>query len=1000
MMNVPALTTDEPLLEDLTAAQREAVVHEAGPLLIVAGAGTGKTTVITRRIAWLLMSRRAQPDELLALTFTEKAAAEMEERVDLLVPYGYVDVAIDTFHAFGDRLLREHALRVGLSPQFRVLSQAEQLVFLRRHVFDLPLGEFRPLADPARFLDALATVFARAKDEAVGPEEFLAYASALERHSGGAPADEALRTQARRARELALTYEAYQRLLRESDAADFGDQVLLAIQLLERHPDVLAAVQSRVRHLLVDEFQDTNFAQFRLLQLLARPDANITVVADDDQSIYKWRGAAISNVLKFLDHYASVRTVVLTENFRSGQAILDCAYRLIRFNDPDRLEVKQGIDKRLIARGARIGQAPRFHVFDTVSSEADWVTATIRGAVESGARRPGDFAVLVRSNREADLFLRALNVAGVPWQFSGGSRLFAREESKLLISCLKALADPDDSLSWYHVASSALYRCPMADLAAVLALATRTNQSFRAVASRLDQDPAVPRPTASALPSSTPPLGGGPDSVVSGVVSEAGKAQLSELLADVGRLLEESRRHSAGQLLYRWLSDRGWLAALSLAERREEVAQLQTVARFFTQLRRAEELTGGGLPELMEHLELFQAMGNEPVEEDDAWADRVNVLTLHKAKGLEFPVVFLVGLVHGRFPTPQRRDPIELPEPLIKDFLPAGDYHLQEERRLFYVGMTRAKEELHLTCAYDYGGKTTRKVSQFVLEALDLASPSPTAKRSSARELIERAQPRSPLPLHQAPARQHILRLDPHGLDDYQTCPLKYHYSHVLRIPVLRHHLVVYGTALHKAVEAFFTRVLAGPPMDEGELLGIFERHWHSEGFLSREHEELRRAQGHQTLRRFFARQQDHPERPALIEEKFKFPLDDLLIVGRWDRVDRHGDEAVIIDYKSSEVRDQAAADRRARDSLQMLVYALAWRTLHGRPPDRVELRFLETDVTGSARFTEDDFERARTLLRQAAQGIRAHAFPAQPQEFACRWCAFQSICPFAFQTR
>ena len=487
---------------------------------------------------------------------------------------------------------------------------------------------------------------------------------------------------------------------------------------------------------------------------------------------------------------------------------------------------------------------------------------------------------------------------------------------------------------------------------------------------------------------------------MNGIVSEAGKGQLLELLADVGRLLEESRRHSAGQLLYRWLSDRGWLAALGRTERPEAVAQLQTVARFFTQLRRAEELTGGNLPELMQHLELFQAMGNEPTEEDDAWADRVSVLTLHKAKGLEFPVVFLVGLVHGRFPTPQRRDPIELPEPLIKDFLPAGNYHLQEERRLFYVGMTRAKEELHLTCAYDYGGKLTRKVSQFVLEALDLPTSSPRAKRTSARELIQRAQPRSPLPLSPAPARQHILRLDPHGLDDYQTCPLKYRYSHVLRIPVLRHHLVVYGSALHKSVEAFFIRVLAGSPMDEGELLDTFERHWHSEGFLSREHEELRLAQGRETLRRFFARQQHHPEHPALIEEKFKFPLDDLLIVGRWDRVDRAGEEAIIIDYKSSEVRDQETADRRTRDSLQMLVYALAWRTLHGRPPQRVELRFIETDITGCAQFTEDDFERARTVLRQAARGIRAQTFPAKPQEFACRWCAFQSICPFAFQAR
>jgi DNA helicase-2/ATP-dependent DNA helicase PcrA len=363
-------------------------------------------------------------------------------------------------------------------------------------------------------------------------------------------------------------------------------------------------------------------------------------------------------------------------------------------------------------------------------------------------------------------------------------------------------------------------------------------------------------------------------------------------------------------------------------------------------------------------------------------------------------VVFLVGLVQGRFPTPQRRDPIELPEPLIQDILPAGDYHLQEERRLFYVGMTRAKEQLYLTCAYDYGGKTVRKVSQFVLEALNLTTPSPPAARASARELIQRAAPREPLPVAVRTPRAAALRLDPHGVDDYLTCPLKYRYSHVLKIPVMRHHLVVYGAALHKAVEAFFRRRLQGSPMAEEELLQTFEAHWHSEGFLTREHETLRLAQGRNVLRRFHAQQRVQPEQPTLIEEKFKFPLGDLRVVGRWDRVDVAGEDAVIIDYKSSDIREQAVADRRTRDSLQMLVYALAWRELHGRLPARVELRFLDTGLTGSACFDEQDLERARGLLQQAARGIRTQDFHAQPQEFACRWCAFQSICPFAFRPR
>ncbi|MBI4004465.1 MAG: ATP-dependent helicase, partial [Candidatus Omnitrophica bacterium] len=776
--------------------------------------------------------------------------------------------------------------------------------------------------------------------------------------------------------ELAKAYASYQRLLRDAQAVDFGDQVLLAVQLLERHPDAAAAVRQRFRYVLVDEFQDTNYAQFRLLQLLATPGTNVTVVADDDQSIYKWRGAAISNVVKFLEHYPAVHTVVLTENFRSNQAILDCAYRLIRFNDPDRLEVRQGINKRLIARTPLPLREPQVHLFDTVSSEADWLARTIRSAVESGVRRPSDFAVLVRSNREADLFLRALNVAGIPWQFSGASALFAREESKMLVSCLKSLADPEESLSWYHVACSPLYRFPVKDLARVLSRAAKTHQSFRAVLERCHEDEAF-----------------------AATLTEAGKGQAVALLTDVERLQELSRSHSAGQLLYRWLSDRGFLTRLGRGGSAEDAARLQTVSRFFDQLRRIEELVGGQLPDLMQHLELFLAMGNEPIEDDDAWADRVNVLTIHKAKGLEFPVVFLVGLVQGRFPTHQRRDPIELPEILIKDILPSGDYHLQEERRLFYVAMTRAKEELHLTSAYDYGGKTVRKVSQFVVEALNLGSPAPPAKTSSARELIERARVQPPLPLAARPGRVKVLRLDPHGADDYLTCPLKYRYSHILKLPVMRHHLVVYGAALHKAVEAFYKRQLLEQPMREEELLAAFGRAWSSEGFLTREHEELRLAQGRQVLSRFFARQQAAPEHPSLIEQPFKFLLDDLLIVGRWDRVDQEGENAVIIDYKSSEVREQAAADRRAKESLQLLVYALAWHTLHGRLPLRVELRFLETDLTGQAAVTDADLERARSLLRQIGQGIRDEQFSAAPDEHNCRWCAFQSICPYAFQS-
>jgi DNA helicase-2/ATP-dependent DNA helicase PcrA len=388
------LSAAERILEGLSAAQHEAVVHGEGPLLIIAGAGTGKTTVLTRRIAHLIASRRARPEEILALTFTEKAAAEMAERVDQLIPYGYAESWIGTFHAFGDRVLRENALEAALDPGFRVLSRPEQVIFLRERLWRLPLRRFRPLGDPTRHLAALLTLVSRAKDEDVSPGAYGAWAEARLAAAGN---DESVRDLAERHAELAAFYQAYQDLLAEAGAVDFGDQIFRALELLRARPAVLGKLRETYRYVLVDEFQDTNHAQLELVRLLAggeRP--NVTVVGDDDQAIYRWRGAAAANLLAFRELHPGAREVVLTENHRSTQVILDAAARLISYNNPWRLEAITGIDKRL--RSPRLLGEPVRHLrFDTVSAEADGVAAAVAERIQRGFR-PRDLALLVRSN--------------------------------------------------------------------------------------------------------------------------------------------------------------------------------------------------------------------------------------------------------------------------------------------------------------------------------------------------------------------------------------------------------------------------------------------------------------------------------------------------------------------------------------------------------------------------------------------------------------------------
>ncbi len=966
------------MLEGLNADQRAAVTHGDGPLLVIAGAGTGKTTVIAHRIAHLINSKRARPEQILALTFTEKAATEMERRVDLLVPYGFTDTWISTFHAFGDRLLREHALVLGLSPDFRVLTQAEQVIFLREHLFDLPLDYFRPLGNPMKHVQALLQLFSRAKDEDISPKEHAAFAEELESSAIADPDDPILAERARRETEIAWTYRRYQELMAREGKLDFGDLMAWTLRLLREHPAVLRQTQERFRYILVDEFQDTNYAQFQIVKLLAATHRNVTVVGDDDQSIFKFRGASISNVLEFRREFPESQTVVLVENYRSSAAILDSAYRLIQHNNPDRLEYREGVEKRLRSRVAD-GPGVESIMFRTYQEEADWVAGKIEELIEAKACAPGDIAVLVRRNADADPFLRALNMKGIPWSFSGTKGLYDKEEIRLMVSFLRLLADPQDSLSLFHLAGSDIYAMPADDLALCSAHAGRKRRSLYEVLRDLTR-----------RPGSTPELS---------AVSSEGIAVVTTLLADLDRYLHRAARETTGRVLYEFLMERpGYGKRLVRSDAPRDHERLSHLAAFFEVVQRfgevaAQDRVAGFVPYVTM---LIEARGEPPVAESEEAGHAVQILTLHKAKGLEFEAVFLAGLVEKRFPSIDRREAIPLPDELIKDLLPSGDFHLREERRLFYVGMTRAKRHLFLTRARDYGTKREWKRSRFVAEALALPKEEDERPwRPAPDAAISRAAPPPEPGSHPVIQADTPLNLSHYRIDDYLTCPLKYKYVHVLRVPVLRDQSVVYGAALHRAVQAYNTRRLQGQTMSLDDLIEAFEAHWVNEGFISREHEEARLREGRDALAEFHLFAGPAPP-PTFVEKRFRFQLGHDIVSGFLDRVDERDGEAVIIDYKSSLVRDQKEADKETRESHQLNLYALAYRESVGRLPDRAELHFLTPAgvVIGKAVKGEKELDKATDRIRIAAAGIRAGLFQATPSAWVCSFCAYRTICP------
>ncbi len=968
------------ILKDLNTNQKKTVTHGEGPLLIVAGAGTGKTRVITYRIAYLIAKKKALPKEILALTFTEKAASEMSSRVDLLVPYGFNDVWISTFHAFGDRILRENAAILGISPDFKVLTKPEAIVFFREHLFEFPLKNLRPLGNPTWYISFILDTISRAKDEDVSPEDYINWAEKTLKNANSKEEKET----AERQLEIAHTYKKYEELKSKYNYVDFGDQVWLTLKLLRSNASVLSKYQNQYKYILIDEFQDTNHSQFEIAKLLAEPLRNIFVVADDDQSIYKFRGACLSNVLGFKKFYKNTKIIVLTENYRSTQIILNTSYRLINHNNPERLEIQQKIKKKLTSARKITGKRPEHLHFDTVYTEADNVAKTIKQKVDNGEYKYRDFAILVRTNDLAQPFLKSLNVMGIPWIFSGAQGFTERKEIKFLVALLRVVANADDSKSLYYLISDSnvFGSVDISIITKLNNLAKTKNRSLFYIMSNIERF------------LSELELAGNEIITIKSIVEQ------------IKKYIKLSNEISTGRFLYDFLKEKKILDKLARAESLEEIEQAQNIAKFFNLITRFSEISEyDRVINFVDYIELLfegiRSAGGASEEqlfpELELDYDAVNVITVHKAKGLEFSVVFLVGLTEDNFPVKSRTDPVELPLELIKDILPKGDYHIQEERRLFYVGMTRAKDELYLTSAQYYGGKKPKKISRFVQEALDVPLVDVKTISSSIKEQIERfsPQPEKTQISTYKPQVTELINLSTYAIDDYLTCPLKYKFIHILKIPLPKHHTLVFGETIHKVLKEYHTSIKEGKKITQEELLKLYDKFWIPEGYLSREHEEQRYHNGKEMLLEYYKHQQEEATVPLGVEEEFKFIVDgNIRITGRWDRLDEKDGQRIIIDYKTSAgILDEKDAQEETKKSKQLVIYALGHKEKYRKLPDLVGLYFLGSGIFSSIKIKNKKFDKILEEIHIVAEGIRSGIFDAKPGYYSCEFCPYRSIC-------
>ena len=629
------------IYDTLNPKQKEAVLHTDGPLLILAGAGSGKTRVLTHRIAYLIDECGVNPWNIMAITFTNKAAGEMRERVDNLVGFGAESIWVSTFHSSCVRILRRHIENLGYTTSFSIYDSDDQKTLMRQvfKTLDIDTKQFKERS-------VLAAI-SSAKDKLIAPEEFLL-------NAGGDF----------REKKTGEIYKEYQKQLKKNNALDFDDLIVKTVELFQNNPQILDYYQERFRYIMVDEYQDTNMAQFKLVSLLASKYRNLCVVGDDDQSIYRFRGADIQNILSFENTFPGTMVIKLEQNYRSTQNILDAANEVIRHNFGRK-------DKTLWTANGE-GDKILFKQFDTAKDEADFVVRQIR---DSGYSYQ-DQAVLYRTNAQSRLLEERCIFYNVPYRLVGGVNFYQRKEIKDILAYLKTIANGVDDLSVIRIINVPKRGIGATTIGRVTAFASEHNMSFYDTLKEAKQIPGI------------------------------GKAaeKISRFIAqmEVFRAMAYSEEYSMKDLIDHILEDTGYEEELQEEGEIEAQTRLENIEELINKAAAYEEDSEHPtLDEFLEQVALVADIDN--VDDTEA---RVTLMTLHSAKGLEFPKVYLVGMEDGLFPG-------------MMSIMSDDKTEMEEERRLCYVGITGEKKELVLTAARQrmINGETRwSKPSRFINE--------------------------------------------------------------------------------------------------------------------------------------------------------------------------------------------------------------------------------------------------------------------------------------------
>ena len=634
------------IYDSLNEQQREAVYHTEGPLLILAGAGSGKTRVLTHRIAYLIGEKGVNPWNILAITFTNKAAGEMRERVDNLVGFGSESVWVSTFHSTCVRILRRYIDRLGYDTNFTIYDADDQKTLMRDvcRVLDIDTKIYKERS--------LIAAISAAKDEMITPAEY-------EMNAAGDFGRQ----------KIAKVYWEYERQLKANNALDFDDLLMKTVQLFQTQPDVLENYQERFRYIMVDEYQDTNTVQFKFVSLLASKYQNLCVVGDDDQSIYKFRGANIKNILNFEQEFQNARVIKLEQNYRSTENILNAANAVIRNN--------RGRKEKTLWTENGEGEKIHFRQFDTAYDEAEFVAEDIEDGVRDG-KAYNDYAILYRTNAQSRIFEEKFVAMNIPYKIVGGVNFYARREIKDLLAYLKTIDNGQDDLAVRRIINVPKRGIGLTTINRVQESANSREIGFYEALQGLDLIPGIGR-SAAKLDSFV--------ALIEYFKGRVGQESLSDLMKEI-------------------IDMTGYIETLEAEDKEDAQSRIENIDELLSKIAAYEEACAdlGQTAELSGFLEEVALVAD--IDSLDEEQDYVVLMTLHSAKGLEFPHVYLVGMEDGLFPSYMTITSDDAEE-------------LEEERRLCYVGITRAEEELTVSCARRRmirGETQYNKMSRFLKE--------------------------------------------------------------------------------------------------------------------------------------------------------------------------------------------------------------------------------------------------------------------------------------------